>query len=51
MDEKNSQTLRTTNSERELTKKVSTFFKCILKLLRPCRNRTKKKEETNNNEH
>ena len=45
MDEKDSQTMRTTNSERELTRKISTFFKCILKLLRPCRNRTKKKDK------
>ena len=36
------ETIRTTASERNIVKKVSYFFKCLLKMLRPCRKKHKK---------
>ena len=36
-----SMTIRTTETERRLVRKVSSWFKCLLKMFRPCRKKKK----------
>ena len=38
------ESLETTRSEKKLTGKFATFFKCLLKAFRPCRKKCKNKQ-------